>query len=584
MRSLTVCTLLCLLAAAPAVAQEQALPLDIETQATPTPATITGSHVNFRAGPGTDQPVVGQFGDGLHRVELIRREGDWAQIAMPSSQGTERVWVFGTYVREVEKLDLPAQVAALRALVADPARFNAGNAAQLMNAEFQALDALDPADVNYASVDRDHDQLLRDLFALTLELDQKMVDFEQAGALTTEIIDGKRRAMRGLRFLRDQVYQRQAAAKVAPYAHGEPTLAHQMQQFGYQWLVNPAYSNLPLEQFPRTFFLLNVGGSTVSAAIARSTSVDTMFSHFSVGYRIESDTEIDGKTYKAGTLVTIEALIEAGVVVKPFAEHFHSSIREVVFFVRDASKQAEVDRAAKIMFDRAVKALNKGHAIGYDFSMGHKGLANVLSGQTAAGSQPGKKDLIHANNYFCAGVADAIGEEAGVDVFPHRSKLEQGSNSAELFKSWGMNPSLRVPAPGDGDVSTTLVRVAEATKVDQLSDTHLMHATLKSMFEWMDHDGYKLRQPWWFKAGSAVVGTVNAKHVNYGFVPAGIDTSIMRSFASVHKAATAYHERLAQENEAFRARTGRDMTPREAQARLLEIRDDVPQARTWFRN
>ena len=586
MRSLTVCALLCLLAAAPAAAQD-GLPVDVRTQRSM--GTITGEGVYVRRGPGTEHGYFAQFGRG-NRVRVLGSEGNWVHVAFQSSGGEERGYVFGRYVRldgaaptggSTGGIDLPQKVADYLAVVRDPARFHPGNAAELMNREFQALDSLNPAAVDYSSIDRDTDRLLRDLFDLTLMLDEKMVEFELKGQLTVPIIEGKRRAMRGLRFLREQVMMRQAQNGVLPYKHGKPMLAHQMQKFPYQWVANPAYERLPLSEYPRTFFLLNVGNSTVSGAIARSTSVDTMFSHFSIGYRLEQDAEVDGKRFKAGDLVTIEALIEAGVVIKPFASHFESSTREVIFFARDESKQAALDQAAQRMFDRAVAAINGGNAIGYDFSMGHQGLANAVSGQPAFG----ERDLINATNYFCAGVADAVGEAADINVFPHRSKLEQGSNSAALFRSWGMNPSLRVPAPGDADVSTTLVRVAEATAVAKMTESHLMHATLKSMFEWMDTDGYRLRQPGWFKAGSWVVGGLNADSFNLGFVPAGIDTDIMRSFASVHKAASAYHEALTRQNELFRERNGRDLTPREAQSILRQLRDRdmVPAARAWFR-
>jgi hypothetical protein len=482
-------------------------------------------------------------------------------------------------------LDLPAQVEEHLALVRDPERFHAGNATALMSGTFDLLDRLDPAHVDYAAIDRDPHGLIRRLLDLTLAIDDRMAEFHARGLYDHTMADGKRKAMRGIRFLREQVLLRtQAQAPERLYEHGVPPLAAPDFMSEFHWTVNPAYAGVTMtaDALPRTFFMMNVGTSTVSAAIARSGTSDSMFSHYSVGYVSDREHVVEKVLYPAGTVFTIEAMIGEGVTAKPIRAHFSDSAREVIFFLRDPAQQAAVDAAADTFFARVIKAQNKGKNLGYDFSMGQAGAAQALTGEAPAEAQPEKRGLISASRYFCSGVADAIGDEAGVELFSHRSLLEQGTNSSKLFASWGMDPSRRVPVPGDGDASAAYVRVAEGTYLGKLLDSHLMHAVLQSMFEWMDTDGYNLRVPGWFKPVSWVMGTFNSDSFNIGFVPKGVNTPVLRSFMSLKKAATKYQERLRADNEAFRAEHGRDMTPREMRAHLREVRDDV-KVRRWFR-
>ena len=60
----------------------------------PTTATVTGSAVNLRTGPGTEHAIDGwvRAGDQLH-VTGRNAAGDWLQVVNPSATG-ERVWIY----------------------------------------------------------------------------------------------------------------------------------------------------------------------------------------------------------------------------------------------------------------------------------------------------------------------------------------------------------------------------------------------------------------------------------------------------------------------------------------------------------
>ena len=63
-------------------------------------ATITGSRVNLRTGPGTEYKSVAQWGVGT-AVEVVRVEGDWAECLHWAHLG-RTVWICTDYLEFVE--------------------------------------------------------------------------------------------------------------------------------------------------------------------------------------------------------------------------------------------------------------------------------------------------------------------------------------------------------------------------------------------------------------------------------------------------------------------------------------------------
>lgn len=470
-------------------------------------------------------------------------------------------------------VDLGAEVERAIALVNDRSRFRADTAAGLMRQAFDDLAGLPPERIDHAALARDPDRLQRRLFDLILALDDRMAELHQAGQLTDEIAAAKRRALRGARYLREQVL---LLARGANELGAEP--AYDQDFSRPYWVARPGYESRRLESFPRTFVILCVGTTVVSAAIARSGAEECMFSHLAIAHRAEAPQTIDGKSYPANTWFIIEALIEKGVTIHALADHYEGTTRDVVFFVRDQSKQPAVDAAAAAFFARARDAINAKKPLGYDFSMGSspggRGIEDVVAG--TPGGAPAD-----ASAYFCSGVGEEVFRKAGIDLLPNRTLLRQGPSTRALFESWGIDPDKRVPAPSDADVSATLLRVAEGCWLDGLTKSHVSHVVLAEMFRWMDEEGWQLRAPWWARGAVDVVSVFNGGVFDLGLVPDTMRPDTMRTFMPIAKAGDPLVARLTAENDAFRARTGRDMTPAELRRRLVEVRGDVDIG-DWF--
>jgi len=506
---------------------------------------------------------------------------------------------------EAGAIDLGARIDEALAFVRDPRRFHAGNAEAVMAAGYEDLLRLDPARLDWDRIDADPEGLNRRVFALVLAIDDRMADLHRQGAYTDDVANAKRRVLRGLRFLRERLLMR--AADRTPerlYAGGRPALASEPPPEPgfdrFHWTVRPGWADRPLEagSWPRTFFILNEGDMTLSAAISRSATEDNMFSHYSIGYISDREHTIEGETFPAGTVFTIEALIERGVVIHPFPYHFEEaltdwSVREAFFVLRDPAAQAAVDRAADAFFERVRDALHAGEPLGYDFSMGARarGLAGALAGEAEEAAEAAEAEaprLLSMRNFFCSGVAEALGEAAGVELFTNRTRLEQGPNTSALVAGWGADPSAAVPAPGDGDVSATLLRVAEGARIERLRVTHHRHAILDRMFTWMDRDDYVLTAPATLVAGARVVSGLNeaveGTLLDLGLVPAGITPSITASTVPIHLTAEAYLERLAARDAEVTAARGRALTPTEMAAYLERIRPEVDVDRFFARS
>lgn len=479
------------------------------------------------------------------------------------------------------KVDLPQKVADYTAFVLDPRRFTAENAVEQLHAGYDEVLTLGFETVDLAKLDADPHGLLRGLFGLMQALDARCAEFHQAGTYSDEIANAKRRALRAIRYLREAIILRtHERAPEQLYAHGKPAFA---EAFGkHHWTVDAAYRAGGVDALPRTVILLCMGGSNVSATIARSADEDNTFSHLAVGYRSNAPQVVDGQEYPAGTLFLVESLIETGVIIKPFAKHYEGVDRDVVFVVRDRAKQAAVDEAMDAFFTRANEAIKRGEPLGYDFSMGAKqGLEQALQGEAAEGGEG--EVLPDPDAYFCAAVGHEVLAKAGLELFPVRSHFNPGPNSARVFESWGIDPKNTVMAPGDADVSPVLFRVAEAAKIDDLESNHLRQAVLRQMFSWMDEHNYQLRWPWTTHVLTWVLGGLNDTFLDLGKVPSGMNKHILRSFMALDKAANLYYANLVEANAAFREANGHSMAPLDMVAHLNSVRDDVKGTRKWFR-
>lgn len=481
------------------------------------------------------------------------------------------------------RVDLPAKVKSYTALLRDRGRFTAQNATQLLHRGYDEVLALRLETIDFGKVDRDPHGLTQSLMTLTLVLDERMAEFYAAGQLSETIGNAKRRALRAIRYLREAIVMR--TAERAPdklYTHGKPALAELYPKF--HWSMHPQYQNATHAHLPRTFVLLCMGSSNVSATIARSANEDNTFSHLAIGYRSREIETVAGVTYPPNTLFIVESLIETGVIIQPFGEHYKGVDRDVIFIARDETKQGALDAAADAFFQRANTAIKSGKPLGYDFSMGaNLGIKDALQGKQAPKGEAVGKRLPDPDAYFCAAIGHELFAKAGMELFPVRTKFNQGANSKAVFRSWGIEAEGAVQAPGDADVSGVLLRVGEAAKLEALEANHVRQAVLRQMFRWMDEENYVLRWPLWVSIATAVAGGLNDTFLDIGKVPSGMNKDILRSFTALDKTATLYNDALVKANAAFRQKHKRAMVPYELVEHLEGIRDKVEGTDRWFR-
>lgn len=481
------------------------------------------------------------------------------------------------------KVDLPAKIRSYTALIRDQARFTPQNATRLLHRGYDEVLALRLEKIDFGKIDRDPHAVTEALMTLTLALDDRMAEFYAAGQLSEEIGNAKRRALRAIRYLREAIVMRTAGrAPGKLYTHGKPALAEEYPEF--HWSMHPDYRNASHAHLPRTFVLLCMGSSNVSATIARSANEDNTFSHLAIGYRSNAIETVEGITYPPNTLFLVESLIETGVIIKPFADHYKGVDRDVIFVARDESKQGALDAAADAFFKRANDAIKSGKPLGYDFSMGANiGIADALAGKKAPKGEAKGKKLPDPDAYFCAAIGHELFAKAGMELFPVRTRFNQGENSKAVFRSWGIDAEGAVQAPGDADVSGVLLRVGEAAKIKALEANHTRQAVLRQMFRWMDEENYVLRWPFWVTVATAVAGGLNDTFLDLGKVPSGMNKDILRSFTALDKAATLYNDALVKANQAFKQKHGRSMVPYEMVEHLERIRDRVDGTDRWFR-
>ncbi|MGK5086108.1 YiiX/YebB-like N1pC/P60 family cysteine hydrolase [Bdellovibrionota bacterium FG-2] len=196
--------------------------------------------------------------------------------------------------------------------------------------------------------------IIRNLFRSRLELRRKLALFSVAGGATEECVNSMRNVLRAVRFAEDYVGEFQV--KPRPFNEKNPAVAFAGAE--PHTMVNSYYLPFDIETSVRSGdVLLSRGAAFTSAAIARIGDVDSQFSHAALVY-------IDPKTHEK---YTIEAHIEIGVVVAPFRKYLKDGkVRSALFRFGDPELAHE---AARIMYNKAKAAMDRGKNIPYDFSL-----------------------------------------------------------------------------------------------------------------------------------------------------------------------------------------------------------------------
>lgn len=248
---------------------------------------------------------------------------------------------------------------------------------------------------------------------------------------------------------------------------------HALDDAAEGWLVaqGERFSE-PLRDVQSGDVLVTRGTALSSAGIASLTEIDSAFSHNALVY-VDDD----------GAAWTVEAYLERGAIVQPLAEFLAHDLGRIVV-MRPAD--AELGAAAA---EAAYRRVSKGRPIRYDDRF-------VQSGDAL----------------FCSEIAQwAYGEllDRPTDLPWDSSALPLDANPT-LFDGMGITEA-EISAPADLLFDPRFALVAEWREVDALDEMHRHDAVVRSLFRWMEEDGYVLdtglSEEVLVRAGKAARGT-----------------------------------------------------------------------------
>jgi len=313
--------------------------------------------------------------------------------------------------------------------------------APILQAFFDELEPIDPAEVDPAEVRKSGAVLIDSVFQYRLAVHSKLQELYNQHTLSSDCIQGARRADLAGRYLQDALY----------LALGE--------QAPSDWVVAPGLDfGSPIDDLRSGDLVVSRGDALSSAGIAHMGRIDSQFSHNALIY-------VDA----AGRAHTVEAYLERGAITQD-AEDFleHHLGRMVVLRYRDPELSALAAR-------RAYERVRNGSPFDYDADFDaddHRALFCSEVGPWAFGSL----------------VAD------GPLDLPFSPTVFDTENNAALFSALGI-PVAVTSAPADLLYDPRFEIVAEWRDVSKLDSMRRHDAVVESLFTWMEELDYKLDSP-----------------------------------------------------------------------------------------
>lgn len=386
------------------------------------------------------------------------------------------------------------------------------------------------SDHDVSAVRKAAPEIMYRLFDLRIGLRSRILEFEQKGLMSSEIVLALRDAFRILRYVTDMVGE--IAIGNAVIEDGDYMLPG-FSGKDRNTLVSYDYSLAGELPFQSGDVLLVRGRAHNSAAIARIGSGDSQFSHTGIIY-------IDD----AGDHWLVESLIEDGAVVSKLADALHHGIvRAVLYRHKDADLAA---RAAGMVHEVVAKSHKFGHRrIRYDFSM----------------------RLDERRNLFCSKLvrkAFALASDNKCLLPAHPSNIVM--KNRDFLDRIGVKTDLTY-APADIDLESQFDLVAEWQDYRETANIRLQDFTMDKIFEWMERDGLRFRETPLVTVVS-ILGrfssyfSENAKHLLSSIfprVPRNMSRKTVATVAMLHQTAQPIYQELQALQRACVRETGRPL-------------------------
>ena len=221
-----------------------------------------------------------------------------------------------------------------------------------LDSYYKTLFKMTSSDINWDTLtDSNIDEIIKTSFSTRLIIKEKLKQLELESEMDHKCLSSVKDVFRALRYVEDYLIE----IKAFNNGDDKKTFVNLKGDEPY-FLVNKAFDFKGYEDLQSGDVILSRGNAYSSAAIARIGKNDMQFSHLSLVYKDEN-----------GKLWTSEAHIEIGSVIAPIETHIEQgNSRTVVFRYKDADM---AHKAAKNMFDRVKKRMDKKDNIQYDFGM-----------------------------------------------------------------------------------------------------------------------------------------------------------------------------------------------------------------------
>ena len=403
----------------------------------------------------------------------------------------------------------------------------------LLRELYDAIFDVDLTTYNTAEIRADTALVMRATFDFRLELRRRLADWEARGIVSKGAEKMLRGVFRALRYATDMLGEL-AIGYEQMHAQDKPYRAFSGPD--NNTFILPEYSDVgQAVTFQSGDVLLVRGTLHNSAAIARIGDVDSQFSHILMIH-------IDGK----GRHRVLESLIEEGATISNLDYTLeHGLARAVLYRHQDADVAA---RAADRMYER-IKASRSfsGKHIPYNFTM----------------------QLENKTSLFCSQVIREGFERASGGLIKLPTYKTEFRNAPQDFISRIGVTAEESFAPGDIELESQFIPVAEWRDFRKTSRIRLMDLVMVKLFEWMDC-GYVFKPSLTINAlgifGKASGYLPNAlKNMMSSIipkVPSNMSISTIEAIAMLHKTAEPiYQELRAIELKAIKE-TGRPLHPR----------------------
>lgn len=376
--------------------------------------------------------------------------------------------------------------------------------------------------------------IMRATFDLRIELRQRLADWETRGIFSKNADGLLRGVFRASRYATDML--------------GELAIGYDQMEQGekvYRAFTGPHNNTLTLPEYSADGQSVTFQSGDVlavrgllhnSAAIARIGDTDSQFSHVAMIH-------VDDK----GRQRVVEALIEEGATVSNLDYTLENGLaRAVLYRHRDSDIAA---RAADRMYDR-IKASQSfgGKHIFYNFTM----------------------ELEDNTSLFCSQVIREGFERASGGLIKLPTHPTEFYNAPEDFISRiGVTADVTF-APGDMELETQFVPVAEWRDFRKTSRVRLMDLVMVKLFEWMER-GYVFKPTAYIrligvggKASGYLPNTFkNALAALIPKVPSNMAVSTIEAIAMLHSTAEPLYQKLHRLELQTIKETGRPLHPRD---------------------